>query len=66
VDLTEVSLLVGLTTENFIIGQAALKTASNKVVKHERARFNNQHAIFIPFAFDTFGLLAPGDTVNVL
>jgi uncharacterized protein with FMN-binding domain len=47
VDLTGVSPLVGLTIENFTVGQAALKAASNKVAKHERACFNNQHA-FIP------------------
>ncbi|GAU39704.1 hypothetical protein TSUD_274980 [Trifolium subterraneum] len=43
---------------------AALKAASNKVAKHERACSDNQHA-FIPFAFDTFGFLAP-DAVNIL
>jgi hypothetical protein len=49
---------VGLTTRDFIAGQAALKAASNKVVKHEKACSNNQHA-FIPFAFDSFGFLTP-------
>lgn len=33
-------------------------TASCKVAKHEKACLDNQH-IFIPFAFDTFGFLAP-------
>jgi hypothetical protein len=58
VDLTRISPLVGLGTEIFIVGQAALKAASCKVVKHEKACSDNQHA-FIPFAFDTFGFLAP-------
>jgi hypothetical protein len=35
----------------------ALKAASIKVVKHERASSENQH-VFIHFAFDTFGILA--------
>ncbi|KAK2380676.1 hypothetical protein QL285_068351 [Trifolium repens] len=39
-------------------------TASNKVAKHEKACSDNQHA-FIPFAFDTFGFLAP-DVVDLL
>ena len=64
VDLTGVSPLVGLSNGDFIVGQAALKAASNKVAKHERACSDNQHA-FIPFAFDTFGFLAP-DAVNIL
>ena len=34
------------------------------VVKHEKAGSDNQHA-FIPFAFDTFGFLAP-DVVDLL
>ncbi|GKC30428.1 hypothetical protein Tco_1037722 [Tanacetum coccineum] len=37
---------------------AALKAASCKVIKHEKTCFENQH-VFIPFAFDTFGFLAP-------
>nr|GEZ51745.1 reverse transcriptase domain-containing protein [Tanacetum cinerariifolium] len=41
-----------------ILGQAALKAASCKVTKHEKACIENQH-VFIPFAFDTFGFLAP-------
>jgi hypothetical protein len=64
VDLTGVSSLVGLTTENFTARQTALKAASNKVAKHERTCFNNQPA-FIRFAFDTFGFFAP-DVVNTL
>ncbi|MCI29381.1 auxilin-like protein, partial [Trifolium medium] len=64
VDLTGVSPLVELTTGDFTVGQAALKSASSKVAKHERACSNNQHA-FIPFVFDTFGFLAP-DAVNIL
>jgi hypothetical protein len=34
------------------------KATSSKMVKHEKADSDNQHA-FIPFAFDTFGFLAP-------
>nr|GEW99157.1 putative reverse transcriptase domain-containing protein [Tanacetum cinerariifolium] len=58
VDLTGVSPLVGLSSRGFIAGQAALKAASGKVTKHEKACIENQH-VFIPFAFDTFGFLAP-------
>jgi hypothetical protein len=58
VDLTGVSSLVGLGTETFTVGQAALKVASCKVAKHKKACSDNQHS-FIPFAFDTFGFLAP-------
>lgn len=50
-DLTGVSPLVGL-------GQVALKVASSKMAKHEKACSDDQHA-FIPFAFDTFDFLAP-------
>jgi hypothetical protein len=39
------------------VGQAALKAASCKVAKYEKAFSDNQHA-FILFAFDTFGFLA--------
>ncbi|GJW15934.1 hypothetical protein Tco_0020067, partial [Tanacetum coccineum] len=35
----------------------ALKAASCKGTKHEKACIENQHVI-IPFAFDTFGFLA--------
>ncbi|KAK2438168.1 hypothetical protein QL285_022979 [Trifolium repens] len=64
VDLIEVSPHVGLTTRDFTVGQAALKAASSKVVKHERACPENQYA-FIAFAFDTFGFLAT-EVVDVL
>ncbi|GKE14526.1 putative reverse transcriptase domain-containing protein [Tanacetum coccineum] len=37
---------------------SGLKAASSKVTKHEKACIENQH-VFIPFAFDTFGFLAP-------
>ncbi|KAM0063138.1 putative exostosin [Helianthus debilis subsp. tardiflorus] len=57
VDLTGVSPLVGLGSSAFTVGQAALKAASGKVIKHEKACLDNQH-VFIPFAFDTFGFLA--------
>ncbi|GJT78541.1 hypothetical protein Tco_1045266 [Tanacetum coccineum] len=52
VDLTGVSPLVGLSSRGFTVGQVALKAASCKVTKHEKACIENQH-VFIPFAFDT-------------
>ncbi|GJR53720.1 putative reverse transcriptase domain-containing protein [Tanacetum coccineum] len=58
VDLTGVSPLVGLSSRGFTAGQAALEATSGKVTKHEKACIENQH-VFIPFAFDTFGFLAP-------
>ncbi|GKC51505.1 hypothetical protein Tco_1074250 [Tanacetum coccineum] len=58
VDLTGVSLPVGLSGRGFIMGQTALKAASCKVTKHEKACIENQH-VFIPFAFDTCGFFAP-------
>jgi hypothetical protein len=64
VDLTGVSPLVGLGVGDFIVGRAALKAASSKMTKHEKACSDNQH-VFIPFAFDTFGFLAP-EAVNLL
>ena len=60
VDLTGVSPLVRLGVGPFTVGQTALKTASSKVAKHEKACSDNQH-VFISFAFDTFGFLAPDD-----
>jgi hypothetical protein len=57
VDLTIVSPLAGLTTGGFTVGQAALKAASSKVVKHEELCYDNQHT-FILVAFDTFDFLA--------
>ncbi|GJS48324.1 hypothetical protein Tco_0598445 [Tanacetum coccineum] len=42
----------------FTAGQTALKAASCKVTKHEKACIENQH-VFISFPFDTFGFLAP-------
>ncbi|MFS7957174.1 hypothetical protein Hanom_Chr07g00663321 [Helianthus anomalus] len=58
-----VSQLVGLGGSAFTVGQAALKAASGKVTKHEKACLDNQH-VFIPFSFDTFGFLAP-EAVNL-
>ncbi|KAK9048234.1 hypothetical protein SSX86_016863 [Deinandra increscens subsp. villosa] len=58
VDLTGVSPLVGLRDSGFVAGQAAQKAEAGKVAKHESACLENQH-VFIPFAFDTFGFLAP-------
>ncbi|MFS8000209.1 putative exostosin [Helianthus anomalus] len=58
VDFTETPPLVGLRDNRFMVGQAVLKAEPRKVAKHEQACVKNQHA-FIPFAFDTFGPLAP-------
>ncbi|KAJ0799682.1 putative exostosin [Helianthus annuus] len=58
VDLTGVSPLVGLKDKGFVVGQAVLKAEASKVAKHEKACLENQH-VFVPFAFDTFGGLAP-------
>ncbi|GKB51930.1 hypothetical protein Tco_0902683 [Tanacetum coccineum] len=58
VDLTEVSPLIGLSSQGFTTSQTALKAASCEVTKHEKTCIENQH-VFIPFAFDTFGFLAP-------
>ena len=55
---------MGLRAGGFTAGHAALKAATNKVTKHERSCMENQH-VFIPFAFDTFGFLAP-DAVELL
>lgn len=35
-----------------------MKVSSSKVVKHEKACFDNQNA-FVPFSLDTFDFLAP-------
>ncbi|KAF5811722.1 putative exostosin [Helianthus annuus] len=66
VDLTGVSPLVGLGGSAFTVGQATLKAASGKgkETKHEKACLDNQH-MFIPFAFDTFGVLVP-EAVDLL
>ncbi|KAL8225180.1 hypothetical protein R6Q57_017737 [Mikania cordata] len=64
VDVTGVSSLIELTDMGFVAGQAALKAESGKVAKHEKACLENQH-VFTPFAFDTFGFLAP-EAVNFL
>jgi len=64
VDLTGVSPLVKLGVRAFTVGRAALKAASSKVTKQEKACSDNQHA-FIPFVFDTFDLLA-SETVDLL
>ncbi len=64
VDLTGVSPLAGFTGGEFTVGQAALKAAAGKVAKHEKACLDNQH-VFLPFAFDIFGFLAP-DAIQLL
>nr|GEW72604.1 reverse transcriptase domain-containing protein [Tanacetum cinerariifolium] len=58
VDLTVVSPLVGLSSRGFTMGQTGLKAASYKVTKHEKTCIENQ-LVFIPFAFDICGFLAP-------
>ncbi|GJY66446.1 probable pre-mRNA-splicing factor ATP-dependent RNA helicase DEAH5 [Tanacetum coccineum] len=63
-NLTMVLLLSWISSRGFIAGQADLKAASCKVIKHEKACIENQQ-VFIPFAFDTFGFLAP-DAVELL
>ena len=57
-DLTGVSPLAGLRESGFVAGQAIRKAESKKVDKHAKACADNQH-VFVPFAFDTFGTLAP-------
>ncbi|MFS7995524.1 putative deacetylvindoline O-acetyltransferase [Helianthus anomalus] len=64
VDLTGVSPFVGLRDHGFVAGQAITKAEADKVAKHEKACIENQH-VFVPFAFDTFGALAP-DAVRFL
>ena len=64
INLTGVSPLVSLGNGPFAVGHAALRAASAKVAKHEKACIENQH-VFLPFAFDTFGFLAP-DAVEIL
>ncbi|MCI34681.1 auxilin-like protein, partial [Trifolium medium] len=58
VDLTGVSPVVGLGGGDFTVGRTTLNAASSKKVKHEKSCIANQH-VFIPFAFDTVGFLAP-------
>jgi hypothetical protein len=58
VDLNGVLSLVGLRVETFNVRQTTLKAASSKMAKHEKTYSDNQH-VFIPFAFDIFGFLAP-------
>nr|GEU77548.1 putative reverse transcriptase domain-containing protein [Tanacetum cinerariifolium] len=47
VDLTGVSPLVGLSSRGFTVGQTALKAASCKVTKHEKASIENQHMFIL-------------------
>ncbi|KAJ0834589.1 hypothetical protein HanRHA438_Chr16g0745351 [Helianthus annuus] len=54
----------GLRGSAFTVGQAALKATSGIMTKHEKACLDNLH-VFIPFAFDTFGFLAP-EAVDLL
>nr|GEZ37614.1 hypothetical protein [Tanacetum cinerariifolium] len=58
VDLTVVSPLVRSSSRGFTMGQTGLKAASYKVIKHEKTCIENQ-LVFIPFAFDICGFLAP-------
>nr|GEW45415.1 putative exostosin-like protein [Tanacetum cinerariifolium] len=47
VDLTRVSHLVGLSSRGYTTGQAALKFASSKVTKHDKACIKNKHVFEI-------------------
>ncbi|KAJ0900450.1 putative RNA-directed DNA polymerase [Helianthus annuus] len=58
IDLTGVSPLASFRGSGFVSGQATRKAEAGKISKHEQACIDNQHA-FLPFAFDTFGCLAP-------
>nr|GFA37923.1 putative reverse transcriptase domain-containing protein [Tanacetum cinerariifolium] len=58
VNLTRISPLVGFSSRGFTVRQAALKAVLCKVTKYKKACIKNQH-VFVPFAFDTFGFLAP-------
>ncbi|GJT19598.1 DNA helicase [Tanacetum coccineum] len=58
IQIDEIKNYVEERDNGFVAGQAALKAESSKVAKHEKACLENQH-VFIPFAFDTFGFLAP-------
>ncbi|KAJ0624632.1 hypothetical protein HanIR_Chr01g0045151 [Helianthus annuus] len=51
VDLTGISLLVGLGGNAFTVGQAALKAASGKVTKHEKASTCLSHLLLILLVF---------------
>lgn len=57
-DLNMVSSLVGLKTNDFTVGQISLEVVSSKLKKYEKTCSYIQHT-FIPFAFDTFGFIAP-------
>nr|GEV62289.1 auxilin-like protein [Tanacetum cinerariifolium] len=63
-NLIELSPLVGLSSQGFTVGQAALKAASRKVTKHKKSCIEKQH-VFIPFKFDNFSFLAL-ETVELL
>ncbi|KAJ0432040.1 hypothetical protein HanIR_Chr17g0854941 [Helianthus annuus] len=49
---------VGLKDHGFVAGQAITKAEAGKVAKHEKACIENHH-VFVPFAFDTFGAFTP-------
>ncbi|KAJ0779443.1 putative exostosin [Helianthus annuus] len=49
---------VSLKENGFVAGQATRKAELKKVDKHVKTCVENQH-VFVPFAFDTFGSLAP-------
>nr|GEU71304.1 auxilin-like protein [Tanacetum cinerariifolium] len=61
VDLIGVSPLLGLSSQGFTVGHAALKVASCKVTKHEKTCIENQH-VFVLFTSDNFGFLEPEAT----
>ena len=58
------SPLVDFRGNGFVAGTAVLKAESKKVDKHATTCTENQH-VFVPFAFDTFGSLAP-DAIRFL
>ncbi|MFS7928447.1 hypothetical protein Hanom_Chr04g00320901 [Helianthus anomalus] len=59
-----INMINNLLENGFVAGLAARKAESKKVDKHAKACAENQH-VFIPFAFDTFGSLAP-EAINFL
>lgn len=56
VDQTWFSPLMGLMSENYIVGKTTLKVVSYRVTKHKKSCMENQ-ILFIPFMFDTFSFL---------
>jgi hypothetical protein len=55
---------VGLTTEDFTVGQAVIKLLQAKWPNIKEC-FDNQHMFIISFVFDTFGFRSPMN-INIL